>query len=374
MSSDYYSVLGVERTASTDEIKKAYRKKARKLHPDVNPSDDAAEQFKMLGRAYEVLSDPEKRRNYDTTGDENGRPAGFGGAGGGGFGGFSDIFETFFGGGSAGGPASRTRRGQDSLIRVRIDLQDAVFGTTKEIEVETAVTCSVCNGSCMRPGTTPTTCPDCHGQGQIQRPMRSILGTVIQTQTCSRCAGFGNIIEDPCQECDGQGRVRERKTLKVKIPAGVDKGNRIHLAGEGEAGLAGGPAGDLFIEVDIRQHPVFTRRGNDLHATVTIPMTSAALGTTVTLETFDGTEEIEVRPGTQSGEVITLRGKGVAHLRGMGRGDLKVHLKVETPTKLSDKQRELLRMLAEERGEKPGESSTEHRGVFSKLREAWREL
>ncbi|NLS10102.1 molecular chaperone DnaJ [Nesterenkonia sp. MY13] len=371
---DYYEALGVDRSASTEEIKKTYRKKARKLHPDVNPAEDAEDQFKLLGQAYEVLSDPQKRQNYDTTGDPDGRSAGFGGAGGGGFGGFGDIFETFFGGGGSGGPASRTRRGQDSLIRVRIDLKDAVFGTTKEVEVETAVTCSVCDGSCMRPGTSPTTCPDCGGQGQTQRPMRSILGTVIQTQTCARCAGFGNIIEDPCQECDGQGRVRERKSLKVKIPAGVDRGNRIHLAGEGEAGIAGGPSGDLFIEVDIRPHDVFTRRGNDLHASVTIPMTAAALGTSITLDTFDGEEHLEVKPGTQSGETLTLRGKGVSHLRGMGRGDLKVHLKVETPTKLSEKQKEMLRMLAEERGEEPGESVTEHKGMFKKLREAWESL
>ncbi|GGE62831.1 molecular chaperone DnaJ [Nesterenkonia cremea] len=367
---DYYEALGVSRDASTEEIKKAYRKKARKLHPDVNPSDDAAEQFKTLGRAYEVLSDPEKRRNYDTTGDENGRAAGGFPGGGGGFGGFSDIFETFFGGGAS-GPASRTRRGQDSLLRVKIDLEDAVFGTTKEIEFETAVTCGVCEGSCTREGSTPITCPDCQGQGQVQRPMRSILGTVIQTETCARCTGFGNIIEDPCQECDGQGRVRERRSLKVKIPAGVDKGNRIHLGGEGEAGMAGGPSGDLFIEVDIRPHEVFTRRGNDLHATVSIPMTAAALGTTVTLETFDGPEELEVKPGTQSGEVLTLRDRGIGHLRGSGRGAIKVHLKVETPSKLSDRQKELLREFAEERGEELGESTTEHRGVFAKLRDRW---
>ncbi|MGJ9371982.1 molecular chaperone DnaJ [Nesterenkonia sp. CF4.4] len=370
MTTDYYEALGVSRSASTEEIKKAYRKQARKLHPDVNPSDDAAEQFKVLGRAYEVLSDPQKRQNYDATGDENGRSGFPGGAGGAGFGGFGDIFETFFGGGG-GGPASRTRRGQDSLIRVRIDLRDAVFGTTKEVELETAVTCTVCDGSCTRKGTHPTTCPDCHGQGQVQRPMRSILGTVIQTQTCARCAGFGNIIEDPCQECDGQGRVRERKSLKVKVPAGVDRGNRIHLAGEGEAGLAGGPSGDLFIEVEVKQHEVFTRRGNDLHATVSIPMTAAALGTTVGLDTFDGDEELTVKPGTQSGEVLTLKERGVTHLRGGGRGALKVHLKVETPTKVSEREAQLLRELAVERGEERGESTTEHRGVFAKLRERW---
>lgn len=370
MSTDYYEALGVSRDASTEEIKKAYRKKARKLHPDVNPSEGAAEQFKTLGRAYEVLSDPQKRRNYDTTGDENGR-SGFPGGGSGGFGGFGDIFETFFGGGGAAGPASRTRRGQDSLIRVSIELKEAVFGVTKEVEIETAVTCSVCHGSCTREGTTPSTCPDCQGQGQIQRPMRSILGTVIQTEPCARCSGFGSIIEDPCQECDGQGRVRERRTLRFKIPAGVDRGNRIRLEGEGEAGMAAGPPGDVFVEVNVRPHEVFTRRGNDLHATVSISMAAAALGTTVQLDTFDGPEDIEVKPGTQAGEVVTLRGKGVSHLRGSSRGDLKIHLKVETPSKLTDRQRELLRELAEERGEELGESTTEHRGVFAKLREAW---
>lgn len=369
---DYYEALGVSRSASAEEIKKAYRKRARDLHPDRNPSTEAADEFKRVGQAYEVLSDPEKRRNYDATGDEKGRgfPAGAQG-----FGGFSDIFETFFGGGAGqGGPASRTRRGQDSLIRARIDLKDAVFGTTKEIDVETAVTCSVCDGSCTRKGTSPTTCPDCHGQGQVQRPMRSILGTVIQAQTCARCSGFGNIIEDPCQECDGQGRVRERKTLKVKIPGGVEKGNRIHLAGEGEAGLAGGPAGDLFIEVDVKPHDVFTRRGNDLHATVSIPMSAAALGTTVTLDTFDGVEELSVAPGTQSGEVLSVRERGVAYLRGAGRGALKVHLKVETPVKLSERQRELMHEFASDRGEAIGESTTEHRGVFAKLRDRWDSL
>lgn len=371
---DYYDALGVSRGASTEEIKKAYRKKARKLHPDVNPSEDSAEQFKLIGRAYEILSDPAKRRNYDTTGDENGRsPVGGGFGGGQGFGGFGDIFETFFGSGAA-GPASRTRRGQDSLIRVRIDLRDAAFGTTKEVEIDTAVACAVCDGRCTREGTKPTTCPDCQGHGQVQRPMRSILGTVLQTETCARCSGFGSIIEDPCQECDGQGRVRERRTLKVRIPAGVDKGNRIHLAGEGEAGMAGGPAGDLFIEVDVRPHDVFTRRGNDLHATVSIPMTGAALGTTVTLETFDGAEEIDIKPGTQSGEVLTIRDRGVTHLRGGGRGALKVHLKVETPARLTERQRELLRELAGEREEEFGESITEHRGMFAKLRGAWDSL
>lgn len=369
---DHYEVLGISREASPEEIKRAYRKKARQLHPDQNPSPEAAEQFKDVSRAYDVLSDEDKRRNYDMTGNENGSGgAGFGGAGG--FGGFSDIFETFFGGGgAASGPASRARRGQDALIAVPIDLYDTVFGVDKTIEIETAVRCEACNGTCCEPGTSPQTCTNCQGQGQIRRPVRSILGTVMTAEPCPNCRGFGTTIPHPCHECGGQGRVRERASLTVKIPAGVDAGTRIQLAGRGEAGIGGGPNGDLFVEIDVRDHDVFTREGNNLTAAMSLPMTAAALGTELTMDTFDGEQTLKVKPGTQSGETHTLKGLGVGRLRGSGRGDLKVTLNVETPTKLDDDQRKMLEELAQIRSEDVVHGQVETRGLFSKLKDNWR--
>jgi molecular chaperone DnaJ len=365
--SDYYEVLGVARDASTEDIKKAYRKLARKLHPDVNPGSDAEERFKEVGRAYEVLSNPEKRQLYDMGADPNASGGGFGP----GFG-FSDIFETFFSGvSSPRGPASRQRRGQDALIRVEVDLAEAAFGSARELQLDTAVGCPVCDGTCCRPGTSPRVCDVCKGRGQIQRVARSFLGQVMTTQPCAVCHGFGSVIPEPCLECSGEGRVRTRRTLTIKIPAGVDTGTRIQHPGQGEVGPAGGPAGDLYVEVVERPHPVFTRRGDDVHCTLELPMTAAALGTNVDLETLDGIETVDVRPGTQSGELITLRGLGVTHLRGSGRGDLVVHLAVQTPTRLDEEQERLLRELARLRGEErpAGRMAPAHQGVFSKLRD-----
>jgi len=365
--SDYYEILGVARDASAEEIKKAYRKLARQLHPDVNPGPGSEERFKEVGRAYEVLSNPEKRQLYDLGADPNGSGGGFGS----GFG-FSDIFETFFGGvATPRGPASRQRRGQDALIRVEVELADAAFGSTRELQLDTAVVCGVCEGSCCRPGTSPKVCDVCKGRGQTQRMARSFLGQVMTTQPCAMCHGFGSVITDPCLECSGEGRVRTRRTLTVRIPAGVDTGTRIQHPGQGEVGPAGGPPGDLFVEVIERPHPVFTRRGDDIHCTLELPMTAAALGTNVDLETLDGEETIDVRAGTQSGEVINLRGLGVTHLRGAGRGDLVVHLAVQTPAKLDEEQERLLRELARLRGEErpAGRMTPAHQGVFSKLRD-----
>jgi molecular chaperone DnaJ len=370
--SNHYEVLGVGRDASSEELKKAYRKLARKYHPDVNPGAEASEEFKRITHAYEVLSDPQKRRVYDTTGNENGTDSGFGGGySGAGFA-FQDIFETFFGGsGMGGGPASRTRRGQDALINVRIDLKDAVFGVNKKIEVDTAVVCPTCDGTCCREGTSPRTCDICHGTGTVQRAVRSILGQVMTNAPCGSCQGFGTVITDPCNECAGEGRIRSRRSLTIKVPAGVATGTRIQLGGQGEAGPAGGPQGDLYVEIRVNPHPTFVREGDDLHATLSVPMTAAALGTDIDLETFDGGQDINVRPGTQSGEVITLRGLGVTHLRGYGRGDLKVHLQVETPSKLDAAQEDLLRQLAQLRGEQftEGKLASSGSGVFAKLRD-----
>jgi molecular chaperone DnaJ len=364
---DYYEVLGVTRDASPEDIKKAYRKLARTYHPDVNAGHDAEEKFKAVGQAYEVLSNADKRRAFDSGADPN--------AGGGGFGpgfGFSDIFETFFGAaGGARGPMPRQRRGSDALIRLEIELNEAVFGTTRELHVDTAVTCQTCKGTCCRPGTQPRVCEHCGGHGQVQRIARSFLGQVMTTQPCVACHGFGTIITEPCLECSGEGRVRTRRTLTIKVPAGVETGTRIQLGGHGEAGPAGGPNGDLYVEIHESPHATFTRRGNDLHCTVELPMTAAALGTVLELETLDGATTIDVRPGTNSGESITLRSLGVNPLRGLNRGDLIVHLAVMTPTKLGEEQEELIRRLAVLRDEEhpAGRLAPAHQGVFSKLRD-----
>jgi molecular chaperone DnaJ len=365
--SDYYDILGVSRDASTEEIKKAYRKLARQLHPDVNDGHDAEERFKEVGRAYEVLSNPERRQMYDMGADPSQSGGGFGP----GFG-FSDIFETFFGGAAASrGPASRQRRGNDALTHIEIDLAEAAFGGTREVPLDTAVVCPVCEGTCCRPGTQPRMCDMCKGRGQLQRMARSFLGQVMTTQACPSCRGFGTVIPDPCLECSGEGRVSTRRILTVKIPAGVENGKRMVYTGHSEVGPAGGPAGDLYVEVVERPHPVFTRRGDDIHCTLELPMTAAALGTTIEMETLDGNETVDVRPGTQTGDIATMRGLGITHLYGSTRGDLVVHMAVQTPTKLDEEQERLLRELAALRGEErpAGRMTPAHQGVFSKLRD-----
>lgn len=379
--SDHYETLGVSRDASAEEIKRAYRKKARQLHPDVNPSPDAADEFKRVSHANDVLSDPEKRRIYDATGNENGE-SGFGGGGfggSGGFGGFGDIFDAFFQGGGAQGPKSRTRQGQDALITVDVSLQEAVFGTQKRITVDTAVVCPECQGTCCQPGTQPEQCTDCGGQGQVRQPIRSPLGTVMTVAECPTCRGYGDVIKSPCQECYGHGRVRDKRPLNVKIPAGVRSGVRIRLSGQGEAGVAGGPSGDLYVETKVTQDPTFTRDGDDLHVSVRIPMTSAALGTTLKLDTYDGPQEISIPAGTQPGQTRRVEGLGSTRLRSQSgeRGDLVVHLEVETPEDLTGEQRELLSQLASLRGEEQhtgtAVSRTQERGggggFFSRLRD-----
>jgi molecular chaperone DnaJ len=372
---DYYGILGVARTASPDEIKKAYRKLARQLHPDVNPSPEAQERFKEVTAAYEVLSDPQKREIVDLGGDPL-APAG-GGMGGaaGPFAGFADIMDAFFGGASGGmgrGPRSRVRPGADALLHLELDLAEAAFGTTRELTIDTAVLCSVCQGAGTAPGTHPETCGTCGGRGEVQSVQRSFLGQVIATRPCPTCGGTGEVIPEPCPACGGDGRVRARRTIPVKIPAGVEDGMRIRLTGHGEVGPGGGPAGDLYVEVHERPHPVFTRDGEDLHCRVTLPMTAAALGTTLTLDTLDGETDLEIRAGTQPGSVLTLRGQGAPRLRATGRGNLVVHVEVQTPTRLDPEQEKLLRELAALRGEDRPES---HRGaqggLFSRVRDAF---
>ena len=364
---DHYAVLGVSRDASAEDVKRAYRRLARELHPDVNPDPGTQERFKEVTAAYEVLADPQKRETYDLGGD----PFASGGGFGQGFG-FSDIMDAFFGGaGATRGPRSRARHGQDARIRVEIDLDEAAFGTTRELTVDTAVVCRTCTGEGTAPGTTTRTCEVCHGRGEVQQVARSFLGQVMTSRPCSVCQGFGTVIPDPCPDCSGEGRVRTRRSLKVKIPAGVSTGTRIQLAGEGEVGPGGGPPGDLYVEIVEVPHERFQRRGDDLHCTVTLPMTAAALGTDVELETLDGIEKLTLRPGTQSGYVLTLPGRGVTHLRGAGRGDLLVHVEVQTPTRLDAEQEELLQRLARLRGEEfpAGEFQPGQQGFLGRLRD-----
>ncbi|MFW6205440.1 MAG: molecular chaperone DnaJ [Actinomycetota bacterium] len=372
MSIDYYDVLGVSREASNEEIKKAYRRLARQYHPDVNPDPETKERFQQITEAYEVLTDPKKREVYDLGGDPMASGGGVGGDfGAGGFT-FTDIMDAFFGGSATRGPRSRVRRGQDALARLEVELSEAVFGATKELHVDTAVVCTACNGEGTAPGADLTRCPSCGGQGEVTQVQRSFLGQVMTTRPCPQCRGFGTINPRPCGECSGDGRVRTQKTLTIKIPAGVDSGTRIQLSGKGEVGPGGGPPGDLYVELVVTPHPVFTRSGDDLHCTVALPMAAAALGTVIKLDTLDGPESIDVQPGAQPGDTVKLPARGVPKLRGTGRGDLVVHLDVRTPTKLDARQEELLQELASLRGEERplGPVSTKDGSFFARLRDA----
>ncbi|MCR2827611.1 molecular chaperone DnaJ [Microbacterium sp. zg.Y909] len=366
---DHYDVLGVSRDATPDEIKKAYRRLARELHPDVNPGEEASERFKLVTHAYDVLSDPDQRARYDMGGD-----SGLGGAGG--FTNFGDIFETFFGAGGGGGrsgrPRSRRERGQDALVRVTLQLGDVVFGVHRDIEVDTAVLCDTCQGSCCQPGTQPATCDICHGTGHVQRTVRSLLGNMVTSQPCNVCQGYGTTIPFPCTTCQGQGRVRARRTVSLDIPAGVETGLRLQLPGSGEVGPAGGPNGDLYIEVTVASHETFSREGDDLLATLEVSMPDAILGTTTTIESLDGPVDLEVRPGVQSGDVLTIKGRGITPLRGAQRGDLRVAVHVVTPTRLDAKERALIEDFAR-RTKSPSPRLAEfHQGLFSKLRDRFR--
>ena len=365
---DFYDVLGVERNASSDQIKRAYRKLARELHPDVNPDPVAQNRFKEVTEAYEVLSDPNKRSNFDRGGQ--GFNFGAGGAGAG-FG-FGDIMDAFFGGGGSRGPRPRVQRGQDALIRIEIDLMEATFGSDREITVETALVCTKCTGSGSSGSTQPTKCSICQGRGEVQQVTRSVLGQVMSSRPCANCQGFGSVITDPCRECAGDGRVRSRRTLNVQIPAGVETGNRIQMSGQGEVGPGGGPAGDLYVEIVEKAHEYLVRSGDDLHMALTIPMTSAVLGTTVSIETLDGESKVDIKAGTQSGTVIPIKNRGVTKLRSSHRGELFVHVEVVIPTKLNKAEEELVRNFAKLRGDSAESAKVDNRenGLFGRLKDA----
>lgn len=371
VATDYYELLRVHRDATEDEIKRAYRALARELHPDATGGDPETEaRFKEVTLAYETLRDPERRRRYDMFGPEGVRGSGAGGGGGDPFGftgNLGDIFDAFFGGGGGFGAASRpsARRGVDAEIVVELTLEEAAFGIAKDVAVTGPVVCATCTGTGARPGTSPSTCSECRGTGQLQRVRQSLLGQMVTASPCNRCQGTGETVNSPCPDCRGQGRRNETRSLSVNVPAGVDDGTTLRVAGGGGAALRGGPAGDLYVHLRVANDPRFDRSGNDLVATVHVSAAQAALGTTLQVETLDGSSDIEVPAGTQSGKIVRLGGLGVPRLRSRGRGDLLVHIVVDTPTKLSKEEEELLRQFAELRGELV--APADH-GLLSRLR------
>jgi len=338
---DYYEVLGVNRDISEEDVKKAYRKLAMKWHPDRNPDNPKAEEhFKEAKEAYEILSDTQKRAAYDQFGHAGVNPTAAAGAGAGaGFGNFADAFGDIFGDIFGGGRGrSNVYRGADLRYNLEISLENAARGTETRIRIPAMEECGTCHGSGAKPGTSPTACPTCQGHGQV----RMQQGFFSIQQTCPRCHGTGKIVASPCAPCGGAGRIKQHKTLSVKIPAGVDEGDRIRLSGEGEAGVNGGPPGDLYVVVHLKQHPVFTRDHNDLHCEMPISYTVAALGSDIEIPTLDGYAKIKVPPGTQTGQMFRLRGKGIKGVRSSGHGDLICHVMVETPVNLTARQKELL--------------------------------
>jgi molecular chaperone DnaJ len=350
---DYYEVLGVPRDASDEEIKRAFRKAAQRHHPDVDTSDGAELRFKELNEAYRILSDRQRRTAYDMFGHagvDGASGGGFEGFGGG-FGPFGDIFDAFFGGSPAG---MRQRRrvvaGADLRYDLTIDFAEAVAGVTKEVTFPTLVTCEVCEGSGGEPGSEPERCPDCNGTGERRRVSQTILGQMVNITACPRCGGEGRIIAVPCHNCNGDGRVRQERRLVVNVPAGIDSGQRIAVEGQGEAGPRGGPSGDLYVQVTVREHAELIRRGTELFYELPVTFPQAALGGSLTVPTVEGSEAIEVPPGTQSGTEIRLRGRGVPRLRGAGRGDLHVIVTVVVPQKPSKAERDLLKQLGEVSG------------------------
>jgi molecular chaperone DnaJ len=349
-------------------VKRAFRKLAMEFHPDRNADPGAEAKFKEVNEAYEVLSDPEKRSAYDRFGHA-GMEGAFGARGFEGFGpfgGFGDIFDAFFG---AAQTRRRTpRRGADVQVRLDLTFEEAAFGVNKSVSITRTELCSRCNGLRAEPGTEPQKCPTCEGTGEVRRVQRSVFGQFINVTSCDRCRGDGLIIPTPCTHCRGTGRERMTRTLEVKIPAGVDHGSQIRLTNEGELGSYGGPRGNAYVVLNIQPHPLFHREEDDLALTLNVNFAQAALGDEVDVPTLEGDQRVKIEPGTQSGEVITLRNKGIPHLRGGGRGDLHVYVQVVTPKKLSNGQKELLRQLAETLD---GARPSEHKGIFEKVKDAF---
>ncbi|MGH8895552.1 MAG: molecular chaperone DnaJ [Egibacteraceae bacterium] len=366
---DLYEILGVSRDATEEDLKRAYRRKAREFHPDQGGDEES---FKELTAAYEVLRNPQARANYDRYGDPRG-PMGTGfGDPFAGFGDLSDLIETFFGGlGGRASPRRDTRGGRDAVVDVTLTLEEAASGVSQEIEATILRTCEQCRGTGAAPGTGPATCGTCRGAGAVQQVRNSVFGQVLTSGVCPTCRGAGKRITDPCVACFGEGRRQVTETVPIDVPAGVAEGTQLRRSGLGEAGRNGGPAGDLYVRVRVRPHELFTRDGDDLHCEYRVPMAAAALGTQVVLPTLDGDEALTVPAGTQTGNVLTLRRKGMPRLGGGGvqRGNLYVHCRVETPQRLGEEEAELLRRFAELRGEHISEH-VPGKGLFGRLREA----
>jgi molecular chaperone DnaJ len=364
---DYYEVLGVARTATPDEIKRAYRKLARQYHPDVNKEEGAEAMFKEINEANDVLSDPEKRAMYDRFGHNMpGSSAGYDPFGGMGSDAFGTIFEAFFGGQAR--PNQRgPQRGADLRYTLSISFEEAIFGTEKEIEFRRLEGCPTCNGNGAEPGTTPVRCPKCNGLGEIRQ--RAPLFNMVTVTTCDQCRGEGTVIAIPCRECKGEGRIRQPRKLTIKVPAGVDGSSQIRISGEGESGPRGGPHGNLYVALDVMPHEYFVREGNDILLELPLNIAQAALGTELEVPTVDGTEKIKITPGTQTGATMKLRGKGVPFLRGSGRGDQIVVTRVVVPTRLTDHQRRLFQELEKSLENEPI-GGTQDEGFFGRLKSA----
>jgi molecular chaperone DnaJ len=365
---DYYDVLGVSKDASKDEVKKAYRKLARKYHPDVNKEADASDKFKEATEAFEVLSDPQKKAQYDQFGhtDPN---QGFGGAGGD-FGNFGDIFDMFFGGGGGRRNPNAPRQGADLQYTMTVSFEDAVFGKDVDIEIPKEETCDTCDGSGAKKGTSPETCSHCGGSGQLNVEQNTPFGRVVNRRVCNHCQGTGKFIKHKCSDCRGAGKVKRNQKINVKIPAGIDDGQQLRVSGQGEPGVNGGPAGDLYVVFNVRSHEFFERAGDDIYCEMPLTYTQAALGDEIEVPTLTGKIKLKIPAGTQTGTSFRLKGKGVPNVRGYGQGDQHVKVRVITPKNLSEDQKELLRKLAELSGNDSPDEQNE--SIFSKVKRAFK--
>ncbi|WML45360.1 molecular chaperone DnaJ [Neobacillus sp. PS3-40] len=370
---DYYEVLGVSKSASKDEIKKAYRKLSKTYHPDINKEPDANEKFKEVKEAYETLSDDQKRAHFDQFGhtDPNQGFGGFGGGGGGGFGGFEDIFNTFFGGGGTRRhDPNSPRQGADLQYTMTLSFEEAAFGKETDVEIPREETCDTCFGSGAKPGTSPETCQHCHGTGQLNVEQNTPFGKIVNRRVCHYCNGTGKEIKQKCSTCGGKGKVKKRQKIHVKIPAGIDDGQQLRMAGQGEAGTNGGPAGDLYVVFQVRTHEFFERDGDDIYCEMPITFVQATLGAEIEVPTLHGKIKLKIPAGTQTGTKFRLKGKGVPNVRGYGVGDQHILVRILTPTKLSDKQKQLLRDFAEISGSSP--IGDHEKSFFSKVKRAFK--